>query len=138
MVALCGTMFAIAIGLERRGARHVIDASDRTARVELLLQRAVAANQYVRAELGPFGAIPGEYLDDAARGVAVQHRERTTQHFDALRGREVEGGGLALSDGIGIRQSVHHQADARHAKRRTRAEATQGKLQVLCETLPAL
>ena len=73
-----------------------------------------------------------EQRNHTTRAVAVQHRERATQHLDALCAGQVKVRHLALAVGHGGGDAVSVQAQATHAKRRPRAKAAGADLQVLC------
>src|SRR6266850_7940177 len=106
--------------------------------LERAAPRAVTAEQEIG--LGDRLRRPVHRLqgDDAARGIAVERRERPAQHLDALRRAERERGRLALPVGHGRRDAVGDEPDAAHAEGRARAEAARLDLQVLRVVLPVL
>jgi hypothetical protein len=77
-------------------------------------------------------------LDDPARGISIEARERTAQDFDPLGGGKVEGGGLPLSIGHRRGDAIGDEAHAAHAESGATAEAARGHLQVLRVVLAVL
>jgi len=104
--------------LQRRGERHPALAQSEAAGVQPDLELPLAHRLR-------------EQRDHAARGVAVQRRERPAQHLDPLGPGEVEMRDLALAIGHGGGDAVRVQAQAAHAETGTGAEAAGADLQVL-------
>ena len=97
--ALGGAVIAVAVGREAAGAGHVTEVAVGAAELRAQAQRAVAAARHARAERRRARACFAENLNHAARRVAVERRERATQHLDAVGRAEVDVADLALPVG---------------------------------------
>ena len=138
LVATCSTMVAVAVGVHARGIEYKADIIGGAFGSEVVFAHAVAADQGFGTNARRAFAITGEHLNNPAGVAAVQGGRRATQHFNALGGIEVEGGGLPLTVGSAGRDTVCNQLDATHAECRARAKATGGNLQVLGVVLTVL
>ncbi|MNN30717.1 hypothetical protein D3C81_1443750 [compost metagenome] len=127
---------APAIGAEVVG-RHVVVHGRRLA-----LELHAGADAVVAAVAGAQPpriavlAVSAPQLQHAPGGIAVQRRERPTQHVHPLGAHQVEVRQLALTVGHGRRNAIHQQPHAAHAKGGTRTKAADRQLRVLCIILP--
>src|SRR6185312_14398278 len=119
-VARRGAVIAIAVGLEVTGGRDVADAVREAVGLDARRELAVAAEAEVRIERRRCAAVLGEHADDAARGVAVQRRERTAQDLDPFGGKQHEAARLTLPVRHRLWDVVLVEADAAHAELRAR------------------
>ncbi len=138
LVALRFAMVAVAVGGEVIGGDREVDAALFTAEFRDRIPGAIAAADDLRLRRRRRRPVLGEDRDHAARGIAVQGRERAAQDFDALRGGQTEAARLALPVGHRRRNAVLIEAYPAHAEARPRTEATRGNLQVLRVVPPVL
>ena len=136
-VALRVAVIPVSVGLKVRRVQHVVDDAVVARGLEgvaLRVERSVlggAVHPIARCR------VLREDGDHAARGIAVQGRERPAQHLDPVGGSEIELRELALAVGHRARNSVGVQAHAPHAEARACAEAAHRHLQVLRVVLAA-
>ena len=93
--------------------------------------QAVAAPGAGDIQLGLSARFAGEGLYDAARGIAIELRQRARQHLHAGGRAQGHGGRLALPVGRGGRNAVGDEANAAQPKGRPRAKPANGNLHVL-------
>ena len=129
--ALGRAVVAVAVGAEVARGDDVAQAVHRAARFCAEAHDAVAAAGDAEVERRPRRGVFGEDLDHAARRVAVERREGTAQHLDAIGRAEVDVRDLALAVGEGRRNAVDVEAHAADAEGRARAEAAHRDLHVL-------
>ena len=134
--ALGGAVVAVAVGAKVARRDDVAQARRRAARLRAEPHDAVAAAGDAEVERRPRRRVFGEDLDHAARGVAVERRERPAQHLDAIGRAEVDVRELALAVGERRRDAVDVEAHAADAEGRARAEAAHRDLDVLRVVLP--
>ncbi len=132
----CRAVIAIAIGIEHTGREVVVHPAPRARPACAQRAGGVTAGRGLHALFARCLAARAGQLHDAARGIAVQRRERTAQHFHPLGAHQVEMRQLALS----VRQrggnAIRIQPHAAHAEGRACAEAADRQLGVLCVVLP--
>ena len=132
----CKADLSLLFRLEARRADVVLQRALLPAQLESDALDAVAAECGGDLADGLRPAVGGEHADHAAGGVAVERRERTAQHLDPRRRRQVEVRDLALPVRSGGGNAVHIQAQAAHAEGGPGAEAARGDLDVLRVVLP--
>jgi hypothetical protein len=114
-----------AVDVHARQVDRQVDAvAQRCRQADAQLAQAEAARVQPDLDAGLAHRLR-EQRDDAARGIAIQRRERAAQHLDAVGAGEVEVADLALTVGHRRRDAVGVQAQAAHA------EAARADLQVL-------
>src|SRR5690606_15887582 len=122
LVAPRGAVLPIAVGREARGMPEDAQAPDGVADAQADAAGVVAAGPEIEPGRRFGRRVLGVHRDHAARGVAVERRERAAQHLDALGRAEIDAGCLALAVGARERNAVDQQAHAAYAEGRARAE----------------
>ena len=129
---------AVAVGVKARPVGEGAERAGFAARLRADAPRAPGTGQCLARERRLPGAIGGEELDHAARGVAVEAGDRPAHDLDALRRGKVEVCRLSLSVGHGGGNAVRVQLHAADAESRARPEAADRELQVLGVVLAVL
>ena len=129
--ALRGGMRARAIGGEMLRARQPTDAIVAAARLQRHAPGGRLAERGGRRDVARAIGIVGEHLHHAPRRVAVQHRERPAQHFDAPREGQWHLRHLALPVRHRRRHAIQVQPHAADPEAGPRAEPPDRDLFVL-------
>ena len=136
LVADGGTVGAIARGFEPRDIAQIVEWPHRVAELQFAAAGTVAAGKESARHCRRLRAVFGKGLNHSAGGVAIDGRERSAQHFDALGGTQVDIRRLTLAVRIGGGNVIDDHANATDAERGACAKSTAGHLQVLRVVLP--
>ena len=132
LLALGPAARAVSVGVEGTVVGHDAHTACAPAGLPVGAAQAVAAQGDLRVSLRLRACFACGGLDHAARRIAVQLRQWSREHFDALGRCQAHGRGLALPVGNGGGNAIGDQANTAQAKGGTCAEATDGDLHVLC------
>src|SRR5206468_10054839 len=129
---------AVAGGLEVGSTADVVERAGLPAELQSGAAGSIAPGRAALRERGLGRTVFGEDLDNPARGVPVERRERSSHHLYPLGRAEIEVGGLPLAVGRRGGDPVSVEANAANAELRARPEPARRYLQVLGVVLAVL
>ena len=123
LLAFCFAVGAVAIDIKRTVVSHQPVVSHAPGVLPVAAVHTKRTGIKLGIKLGLLRRITGKGLNHATRGISIHLRQRATQDFDVVGGRQADGGALPLTIGCGCRNAINQQANTPDAKGRAGAKA---------------